>query len=85
MVIYKYEVKVSDENNIIDLPVSYKVVHVGMHDGRVYMWIAHDLNEETKPCNFRVVATGQEFPLDKTYIGTAQSTNNYWVWHVFLW
>lgn len=61
------------------LPEPSGVVHVGMQDGTVQLWVRVGQGDP-RPRFFQVVATGQPFPTSARYVGTVQSGG--YVWHV---
>lgn len=82
--IYKYEI--TPETERLELPRSFKPLHVGEQNGRLFLWIYVDTNFENEEVIVDVVGTGWEYICDgkyMQYVGTAQMSNGL-VWHVFI-
>lgn len=86
-VIFKYKLKFG--KTTIDLPEPHKVLHTGVQDDEVYVWILHGLYDESvgtvRPRDFIVIGTGYPISAEDlsnwTFIGTALQPGD--VWHIF--
>lgn len=58
--------------NVNNIPMSAgaRLLHVHEQGGQAYLWAEVDPTARRSPRYVRVVATGQEFPLGGSYIGT---------------
>jgi hypothetical protein len=82
--VWKYQLVLSVDVQIIQMPKGAEILHVHWQGHHVCMWIRLDKdNPEIDTRYFRVRPTGDDgiFPID-TYIGTAHD-NQGLVWHVF--
>lgn len=82
--IWKYEIPVR-EKFTIELPKSARVLAVQNQMDVPCMWILLNPAEEKKTCNFRLVGTGHDVPVNAEdfYLGTFQVAGGEFVFHVF--
>ena len=76
--IYKY--RLISNVTLMPLPEGATVVHVGNQDNHVTIWVRLDPNQRLEERTFMFVGTGQPFPEDAIYLGTAHVGP--FVWHV---
>lgn len=91
--VFKYgPLEIKDDVQLIHLPVSAKIVHVGSQsNGYISIWaiVDEDSTEVTSVKQFQIFGTGHPIPEDAQYVGTSiQGTpvtlqNGSLVWHVF--
>lgn len=86
-VIFKYKLQLG--KTTIDLPEPHKVLHAGVQDDEIYVWILHGLYDESygtiRPRDFYTVGTGHNISSDDlsnwTFIRTV--LQGAYVWHIF--
>lgn len=85
-VIFKYEVLIGKTD--INLPEHHKVLHVGVQNDKIQVWILHTTTIEATPKRvrgFHVVGTGWAIPDEDlenwSYKGTVHIRG--FVWHIF--
>lgn len=85
MKIYKYPLDGIGVTTLPNFPKKRKLLHVGMQDGRYYLWALVDPNateKEREPLQIIAVGTGWTFPEGKyEHLTTLQNDNL--VWHFF--
>lgn len=97
--IFKYEINVTDEPTILEMPRGAKLLSVQTQQVGKYvsvealsLWalVDDEANLPRDPRQFVVFGTGHEIPAKfeksvtaETYIGTAQMAGGSLVWHVF--
>jgi len=81
--IYKETLELRHETQIKQLPDKAKVVKVNIQNGNICFWFDCDSNEPLVHRCFEVRGTGHEVTENSIYVGTCQTTNGFFVWHVF--
>lgn len=84
MKIWKYEFKVDEEDQVIEMQQGSEIVNVGIQDNRPCLWaLVHPGWPKTQRM-FRVIGTGHEVPTlggaPYRHVGTFQSPP--YVWHL---
>lgn len=79
-VIWKFPIRNSFERQLIEMPEGSEIVQVAMQGEDVTVWARCDNRAPKVARKFYVVATGESFPADLTYIGTC--FQGPFVWHV---
>lgn len=80
-VVHKYEIRPSPEPTPVEVPSSAQVVHVGLQDGALCVWIELVKERATVRRHFGVFPTGHNIPDFAEHVGTV--TNNAVVGHVY--
>ena len=86
MVVYKYPLKITDEQWVKTGGKNARPLSVGEQDGRLVMWVAlePDADNDERELFVRIIGTGNPAgPIDGQFIGTVQMKNGL-VWHVFV-
>ena len=83
--IYKYKLKL-DNVQTIDMPINSKILCVQVQHGKPCVWV--EIKAETSMYErrtFRVIGTGfAVIPNESlTYIGTVQTKDGDFIWHVY--
>lgn len=65
----------------IRMPSGASVLHVHDQGGIPHLWAKGDPDAELESRVFMCIGTGQEFPADAAYLGSAHCDG--FVWHVF--
>ena len=84
-VIWKYEIEIRD-NHVIDIPAHGEILHLGVQNEQVYIWVKVNPYNKGVKRTFRVCGTGH--PIEEreyetlSHIGTFQFNNGF-VGHVF--
>ena len=91
-IIWKYPIDVQDGIIEVLMPKDAEVIHVGTQYDIVCLWVIVDTErhgDETK--RFRIHGTGHPlanntgtpYSIFDTYLGTVQTCNGKFVWHIF--
>lgn len=84
-VIWKYNLKIVDGKQQIEMPKHADVLCVQAQYGEIMVWVQVNTTapsyEEIGVRNFVVVGTGHQYDHEDSYIGTVQIGSR--VWHVF--
>lgn len=80
MMIWKYEIIISNDAVKFQIPINSTILFVDEQDGKLMMWVLVDPKEIKKLRLFLVVGTGDGFNPELHYIGSAQIDE--FVWHV---
>ena len=81
-VIYKYQLQTTDEQ-VINMPVDHKVLHVGGQDKVLTMWVEVEADGPTEDFLIEIMGTGNEYEEEnRKHIGSAVCPP--FVWHVFI-
>jgi hypothetical protein len=81
-VVHKFSLEVNDELQTLRLPALARVVHCGIQDDVIRLWIEYPYPSEASISrHFRVFGTGQGITDDMTWVGTVQAPP--FVWHVY--
>lgn len=81
--IYKYELKVEDEQ-VVKVPMNSRFITIQNQFGRIQMWLMVDPFEFEEEIKIRCFGTGHDIPVDESnllYMGTVQDMQM--VWHFF--
>ncbi len=85
--IHKFEVPVTKETQVIDLPENSTIVHIEylMSKKAVYMWaeVPADMTVPKTPRNFRAFLTGDGIPDSARYLGSTIDQYLPEVYHVY--
>ena len=87
--IFKQKLDVTD-HQIIEIPVSYKILHLGMQEGNVCMWYECTPDAPLKKVEIRCFGTGYNMPDYGTpdgameHIGTVLTEGGMYVWHYYM-
>ena len=85
--IHKFEVVISKEAHVIDLPENANIIHVEylVSKRAIYMWVEvpADMMAPKQPREFRVFLTGDGIPSDASYLGTTIDQHLSEVYHVY--
>jgi hypothetical protein len=80
MVIFKFNLKLTDEIQTITMPAFSKIVHTEMQHGKITAWFMCDSEEEPTESDFKIVGTGHKFGNEFEYVGTC--LDGMFVWHI---
>lgn len=83
--VWKYELKVDDGPQIINMPAFAQVLTVQEQHGRLMLWAKVNTTVKLDQRVFHVVGTGHphDWMAEADYIGTLQAMNGTLIWHVF--
>lgn len=83
MKIFKYRLEIRDEQTLM-LPRFGEILHVGVQDSQLCIWVWVDEHDSLDPHLFAVIGTGNPIPEYDTmeHLGTVQQEG--FVRHVFL-
>ena len=68
----------------INIPQYSKIIHVGIQDNRICMWVIVDTDDSLKGRGIVIVGTGYMIPKNECrleYLETVQL--NSYIWHIF--
>lgn len=87
MTIWKFNLTDKDDDFVISIPHTHRILSVGEQDGHIVMWALVDPNAPTMKKQMTVVGTGwQGYVMDgilsKRFVGTVQMPDGL-VFHVF--
>lgn len=86
-VIFKYPIDLKAGATTLFLPEDSGVVHVGVQEGVIHVWIRGSRTAPTDRRKFQIFGTGWTIPKTaKLHVGTVQvqdDAGNQFVWHVF--
>ena len=81
--IFKYELEPQSVTTL-HVPNTFKVLSCGAIDGNLFVWIETFPSHKMTPVDFHVVATGETFDHNLTFLGTTlMNTNELVVWHIY--
>jgi len=80
MVIYKYPLKLTDEQTIM-VPVGREFIHCDVQGSQICLWAIVNPNVAEIEVQIRIVGTGIDFAGNVQHLGTVQIGG--FVWHVF--
>lgn len=81
--IWKFKLMVTDRQ-VVEMPKWSDPLFVQYQSGDLCLWALCDPSEPTVSRLIRIVGTGHDSPDSRNgYIGTTQSPNGLFVWHVF--
>ena len=82
--IWKYPLDITDEQTI-EIPRTHKFLTVQTQDGQICLWALVNEDEPTIEKRIAVYGTGHPIPVHcGHYLGTAQTAEGLFVWHVFV-
>ncbi len=85
--IHKFEIAISKEPQIIDLPEAANIIHVEYLIPRraIFMWaeVPADMTVTKVPRQFKVFASGDGIPPNESYIGTTIDQHLPEAYHVY--
>lgn len=85
--IHKFEVVISKEAHIIELPESSNIIHIEFLVSKraIYMWaeVPADMMAPKQPREFRVFLTGDGIPSNAKHLGTTIDQHVSEVYHVY--
>lgn len=83
MKIYKYKIKVTDEQQI-KMPIGAKILCCAEQSNELFIWAIVNMKADTTDYGIRIFGTGQDFPDNNSlsYISTVQTVEGF-MWHVF--
>lgn len=82
-VVYKYEIKIASKF-YVELPGEYEIIHIGMQDGKAFMWVVVDKDEtDYATCEFFIYGTGHVIDQDYALMHVGTFFQAEFVWHVF--
>jgi hypothetical protein len=81
LAVHKYELQPGLSE--VAIPATAKLLHVGVIDGRVYVWALVDPADGLSPRRIGFMDTGLPIPADCEYVGTAVDRRTNLVRHVF--
>jgi hypothetical protein len=80
--VWHYALKMDTDEPIVMIPHGAQPLCVNLRNGKPTVYLLVDPAAERDEWHFRIVATGEPFPLDDWhYIGTWQQDR--FVWHLF--
>lgn len=83
--IYKYQVAVSPDPQVLRLPRGYEIISFGEQGGNLFIWAVVDPSAPLVDTHILVIGTGWEYDDDPCrFIGTVLARNGL-VWHCFQW
>jgi hypothetical protein len=88
-IIYKYPLKVQ-QSQIIEVPQGGQILTFQAQQEVPTLWIQCDKDAPTRPMTFLLLATGEEFIMERDaethldYVGTCQLFGGSFVYHLFL-
>ena len=87
MVIWKYELEITDNQKLYVGDKNAKVLSVSLQNGKLMIWVQLDRNCAIVGNNYldiNIIGTGNPFDADiiGDFVGTAVMPNGF-VWHVF--
>jgi len=81
--IWKYQLDLKDDRHIIPMPKGATIISLGMQHGLPTFWAEVDPAAQIEPRYFQVHGTGHPIANGGTFIGTALSPTNPFVWHIY--
>ena len=85
MVIWKYELKITDSQKIPIGDRRAKPISVAVQNGKLMLWVQIDEDApdgNQRVINIDIVGTGNNFETAKNFVGTAIMPSGF-VWHIF--
>jgi len=83
--IYKYQVAVSPDPQVLMMPRGYEILSFGEQGGNLFIWAVVDPSAPLVDANILVIGTGWEYDDDPCrFIGTVLTKSGF-VWHCFEW
>jgi len=80
--IWKYELEITDKQTL-SLPPTSCFLAVQEQKGKLMLWARVDPNQLPVERTILIHGTGHPISPEEKYIGTAQTTGGFLVWHVF--
>ena len=79
--IWKYQLSIVDECQVIEMPVGAEIVHVDAQCGAPCMWVLLSPEKPKEERRFVVYGTGHKINALGPYVGTVLISQ--FVWHIF--
>lgn len=87
MQILKYTISATKPEQLIDMPISTKILSIQVQQGQACIWALVNTHLPTVTRVIHVITTGEEFAFDyftHQYVGTFQLEDGNYVAHVFI-
>jgi hypothetical protein len=80
--IWKYELKLDNEIQLVSMPSRAELLSVGIQDGKIYLWAKVEPDFPNHDRKIQIFGTGHKiYPGTRKFIGTVHQPP--YVWHVF--
>lgn len=86
--VWKYQWTHSDlgepvEQMVFTMPSGGRVVRVGLQSGRICLWALGNSDAKNTYASFSLVGTGWPVPERTRYVGSVDTHDGRFVWHIF--
>lgn len=83
MVVHKFQLKLTDEPQVFQMPVGAQVLTTQTQWDVICIWALVDPQAKLDPRTFIIRGTGHPVQDNVKYIGTVQQMDGRFVWHIF--
>lgn len=81
--VWKYNIEQVGEPFLLEMPQGAQPLSIQVQEGVPRMWALVDIDQPHVQRQFQVAGTGQPVPPASTYIGTFQTVQGRFIWHLF--
>ena len=79
--VHKYKLELTSEVQRWLMRETYKVVHVGLQNGFIHLWVEVDTDTYNAERRFQIFGTGHNIPDSAVHVGSVMVDP--YVWHVY--